>query len=56
MFLSLETKVKLVRILSSLHCKGIGQLIMKHLFIVNPIAGKGKALEYIPKIEEYFQQ
>ncbi len=27
---------------------------MKHLFIVNPIAGKGKALEYIPKIEEYF--
>lgn len=27
---------------------------MKHLFIVNPIAGKGKALEYIPKIKECF--
>ncbi|HOJ12669.1 MAG TPA: diacylglycerol kinase family lipid kinase [Clostridiales bacterium] len=29
---------------------------MKHLFIINPIAGKGKALEYIPKIEEYFSR
>lgn len=27
---------------------------MKHLFIVNPIAGKGKSLDYIPKIKEYF--
>lgn len=29
---------------------------MKHLFIINPIAGKGKALEYIPKIKEYFSR
>lgn len=28
---------------------------MKHLFIINPIAGKGKALDYIPKIKEYFK-
>jgi len=27
---------------------------MKHLFIVNPIAGKGKALKLIPKIKELF--
>lgn len=27
---------------------------MKHLFIVNPAAGKGKALEFIPKIQNIF--
>ncbi|NMB95836.1 MAG: diacylglycerol kinase family lipid kinase, partial [Clostridiaceae bacterium] len=27
---------------------------MKHLFIVNPVAGKGKALEYIPEIKRIF--
>ncbi len=27
---------------------------MKHLFIVNPAAGKGKSVELIPKIKEYF--
>ncbi|NSW89437.1 MAG: diacylglycerol kinase family lipid kinase [Firmicutes bacterium] len=27
---------------------------MKHLFIINPVAGKGKTVEYIPKINEYF--
>jgi len=27
---------------------------MKHLFIINPVAGKGKALEFIPKIEKLF--
>lgn len=27
---------------------------MKHLFIINPIAGKGKSLDYIPVIEKYF--
>ncbi len=28
---------------------------MKHLFIVNPTAGKGKALSYIPKIHKLFE-
>lgn len=28
---------------------------MEHLFVVNPIAGKGRALSYIPKIEEIFK-
>ncbi|MPM63525.1 Diacylglycerol kinase [bioreactor metagenome] len=28
---------------------------MKYLFIINPIAGKGRGLEYISKIEEYFK-
>lgn len=28
---------------------------MKHVFIVNPIAGKGKALKVIPDIKEYFK-
>jgi YegS/Rv2252/BmrU family lipid kinase len=27
---------------------------MKHLFIINPIAGKGKGLKYISKIKKYF--
>lgn len=27
---------------------------MKHLFIINPAAGKGKALSYISQIEDYF--
>jgi YegS/Rv2252/BmrU family lipid kinase len=27
---------------------------MKHIFIINPVAGKGKALEVIPYIKEYF--
>ncbi|WP_291583591.1 diacylglycerol/lipid kinase family protein [Clostridium sp. UBA6640] len=27
---------------------------MKNLFIINPIAGKGRSLEYIDKIKEYF--
>lgn len=27
---------------------------MKHLFIINPAAGKGKSLNYIPKIQQYF--
>lgn len=29
---------------------------MKHIFIVNPAAGKGTALEFVPKIKEYFSQ
>jgi len=28
---------------------------MKHIFIINPAAGKGKSLELIPFIEEYFK-
>lgn len=28
---------------------------MKYLFIINPVAGKGRGLEYISKIEEYFK-
>ena len=28
----------------------------KYLFIVNPIAGKGKTLELVPKIKEYFDR
>jgi diacylglycerol kinase (ATP) len=28
---------------------------MKHLFIINPTAGKGKASAYVPKIEELFK-
>lgn len=28
---------------------------MKHLFIINPAAGKGKSIDYIDKIHEYFQ-
>lgn len=29
---------------------------MKHLFVVNPIAGKGKTLNYIPAINAYFEK
>ncbi|NLP12951.1 MAG: diacylglycerol kinase family lipid kinase [Clostridium sp.] len=29
---------------------------MKHLFIVNPDAGKGKAVRYVESIEKYFQK
>src|SRR5690554_3522646 len=29
---------------------------MKHIFIVNPIAGKGKTLNIIPVINKYFEQ
>ena len=29
---------------------------MKHLFIINPVAGKGKALEYIPEIKKIFSK
>lgn len=28
---------------------------MKHVFIINPVAGKGKTLNLIPEIREYFQ-
>jgi diacylglycerol kinase family enzyme len=28
---------------------------MKHLFIVNPVAGKGKAMEYVPQIKKLFE-
>jgi len=33
-----------------------GEKAMKHLFIINPVAGKGKALEYIPKIKDFFSR
>ncbi|HOM02334.1 MAG TPA: diacylglycerol kinase family lipid kinase [Acetivibrio sp.] len=29
---------------------------MKHLFIINPFAGKGGGVEYVEKIEEYFMK
>ena len=28
---------------------------MKHLFIINPMAGKGRTLEYIPEIKKIFK-
>jgi YegS/Rv2252/BmrU family lipid kinase len=30
------------------------KILMKHLFIINPVAGKGKALELIPQIKKMF--
>ena len=29
---------------------------MKHVFIVNPTAGKGNGVEYIPLIDAYFKE
>lgn len=29
---------------------------MKHLFIINPYAGKGRGVEYVEKIERYFEK
>lgn len=29
---------------------------MKHLFIINPVAGKGRALQYIPEIKKIFSK
>ena len=28
---------------------------MKHVFIINPVSGKGHALEFIGEIENYFK-